>query len=209
MIVNNVETKAIIFDWGGVCCSEGEPFASKLLQEKVGKHPNDICQDVLDLYYDFYRGKYSTEEFYKKTLEHYSLEQSEELNPKTMAQAYIDSTEIWQDVLDTAKKLQSKYRVALLSDLTPVMKDWIHAEKNIAEFFPLEVFSCDDDVQAVKTDGPKAFEITLQKLGGLRPEETLFVDNSKSKIKVAEGLGMNTLFFESREQFINDIKKYE
>ena len=28
--------KVIIFDWGGVCCTAAEPFASTALQERAG-----------------------------------------------------------------------------------------------------------------------------------------------------------------------------
>lgn len=203
MVDKNI--KAIIFDWGGVCCSEGEPFASSLLQQQVGKHPNDICQEVLDLYLDFYRGKYTTDEFYKKVLAHYYLIETEELNPRTLAQAYLASTEIWPDVLNLAQKLQGKYKVGLLSDLTPVMKDYIHRQiTDLPRFFPLEVYSCDSDVGLVKTDGPVIFELVLRRLGVSAPD-ALFIDNSQSKIQVARALGFNTLLFENRFQLFKDI----
>ncbi len=203
---NTKKIKGIIFDWGGVCCSEGEPFASSVLQEKVNKHPDDICQDLMDLYSDFYRGKYTSEEFYNLVIQYYGLSADGQLNPKEMSQAYIDSTEIWPDMLEMAKELQEKYTVALLSDLTPVMKDYIHQEYDIASYFPIEMYSCDEGVNMVKVDGPEIFDLTLQKMN-LDPEETLFVDNSKSKIAVANEMGIKTMLFVNREKFFADIKQ--
>lgn len=206
-IKNKDKIKAVIFDWGGVCCSEGEPFASKAFQNKVGKHPNDICKDVMGLYLDFYRGKYTANEFYRKILEYYNLEETELLNPETMAQAYVDSTEIWYDVLGIVKKLQNKYKVSLLSDLTPIMRDFIHKAVDVVNYFPIEIYSCDDGVNMVKGDGPAIFKLMLERMD-VAAQDVLFIDNSKSKVKIADGIGMQTILFEDRNQFFRDIKPF-
>ncbi|OGH79457.1 MAG: hypothetical protein A2469_01625 [Candidatus Magasanikbacteria bacterium RIFOXYC2_FULL_40_16] len=203
---NNI--KAIIFDWGGVCCSEGEPFASLELQEKIGKHPNDIADDIKDLYFDFYRGKYSEDEFWNAVISHFNLEKTDGLNPASLSAAYLNSYEPWPDILDVAKKLQAKYKVGLLSDLTKVMRDHIKKEHNISEYFPVAVYSCDDDAGRLKTDGPELFNLILGKMAVL-PEECLFIDNSKSKIEAAKNAGLNTMLFDNKEQFFKDIEKYE
>ncbi|MEK6647286.1 MAG: HAD family hydrolase [Candidatus Firestonebacteria bacterium] len=206
-IKNKNKIKAVIFDWGGVCCSEGEPFASKAFQNKVGKHPNDICKDVMGLYLDFYRGKYTPDEFYRKILRYYNFEETALLNPETMTRAYIDSTEIWHDVLEMAKKLQNKYKVSLLSDLTPVMRDYIHKVADIVYYFPIEMYSCDEGVGMVKGDGPAIFKLMLERMGVAAPD-ALFIDNSKNKIKIADGIGLQTMLFENRNQFFRDIKQF-
>lgn len=199
--------KAIIFDWGGVCCSEGEPFASAELQQKIGKHPNDITADIKDLYLDFYRGKYSESEFWNAVLKHFHLEHTEYLNPKSLSAEYLNSYEPWQDILDTAKKMQAKYKVGLLSDLTIIMRDHIIKTHHISKYFPTAVFSCDVDAGMLKTDGPELFNLILKKMDVL-PQECLFIDNSKSKIESAKKAGLNTMLFENREQFFRDIEKF-
>lgn len=206
--INKNKIRAVIFDWGGVCCQEGEPFASKILQERVGKHPNDICQDVMGLYLDFYRGKYTTDEFYTKIIEYYSLKQDQLLNPKEMAQAYIDSTIIWHDVLDIARKLQNNYKVGLLSDLTPIMKEYIHKECSISSYFPVEIYSCDKGVNAVKTDGPKIFKIMMKIIDIELPKDYLIIDNSKNKLAQAAKLGIQTMLFRDKESFLEEIKSF-
>lgn len=201
------DIKAIIFDWGGVCCSEGEPFASVELQEKIGKHPNDIVNDIKDLYLDFYRGKYSEDEFWNAVIKHFGLEKTEGINPKSLSAAYLNSYEPWQDILDTAKKLQAKYKVGLLSDLTVIMRDHIKKTHNIDEYFPTSVFSCDEDAGTLKTDGPEVFNLILTKMN-IAAGDCLFIDNSKSKIESAKKAGLNTMLFENKEQFFRDIEKF-
>lgn len=199
--------KAIIFDWGGVCCSEGEPFASLELQKKIGKRPDDIAKDIKDLYADFYRGKYSESEFWNAVLKHFHLEENEYLNPKSLSAEYLNSYEPWQDILDMVKKLQAKYKVGLLSDLTAVMRDHIKKMHNIEEYFPTAVYSCDTGIGMLKTDGPEIFDLILKKMNVL-PQECLFIDNSKSKIESAQKAGLNIMLFENKEQFFKDIEKF-
>lgn len=199
--------KAIIFDWGGVCCSEGEPFASLELQKKIGKRPDDITKDVKDLYLDFYRGKYSDDEFWNAVMKHFNLKKTESINPKSLSSSYLNSYEPWQDILDTAKKLQAKHKVGLLSDLSVVMRDHIKKMHNISEYFPTAVYSCDVDVGTLKIDGPGIFNLILKKMDVL-PNECLFIDNSKNKIESAKKVGLNTMLFENKEQFFKDIAKF-
>lgn len=199
--------KAIIFDWGGVCCSEGEPFASQALQDAIGKHPNDICVDVKEVYLDYYRGKYTAPEFWALVLKTYNLDPAEDLAPEKLTQAYLDSYTVWQDVLDTAKKLQDKYAVALLSDLTKEMRDHIKATHNTSSYFQTEMYSCDEDAGRIKGDGPEIFHRLLKKLD-VEPADALFIDNSTSKIAVAKEAGLQTMLFEGREQFFRDIAPY-
>ena len=201
--MNNI--KAIIFDWGGVCCAEGEPYASLELQKNLQKTPDEIQAEMKDVYCDFYRGKYTNEEFWNKVLDHFGLEETDTVNSKSLGGAYLNSYTLWQDVLDIAKQLQTKYKVGLLSDLTPIMRDHIRQSHNVAEYFSVEVYSCDKDVCVRKTDGPEIFNIIVKKLGVL-PQECLFIDNSKDKIESGKRAGLNTLWFQNRGQFFKDIK---
>jgi len=197
----------ILFDWGGVCCKEGEPFASVELQRRLGgRHPNDLIAELKDIYYDFYRGKYETDVFWRLALERFNLTEDTELNPAKLSQSYLESYEVWPDVLETAGRLRAGYKVGLLSDLTPVMKDHISATHDLDRYFDEMVFSCDQGVNAIKNDGPKIFDVILERFSAA-PEDCLFIDNSQSKIDVAAGMGMKGILFKDREQFFRDIQQ--
>ncbi|MEK7623750.1 MAG: HAD family phosphatase [Patescibacteria group bacterium] len=198
--------KAVIFDWGGVCCSEGEPFASVALQKALGLTPDEIAQKVLNVYLEFYRGKYTTEDFWHRIMAHFALTETEEINPAALSQAYLNSYTLYPDMLDYARGLQKKYRVGLLSNLTPVMRDHIRRTHPVSEVFPVEVYSCDAEVAEVKPD-PKPYQIVLNRLG-VPPTEAFFIDNSKNNIVAAEALGIKSLLFQNREQFFRDMKDF-
>ncbi|OGH72378.1 MAG: hypothetical protein A2921_04455 [Candidatus Magasanikbacteria bacterium RIFCSPLOWO2_01_FULL_43_20b] len=205
MIFDKIKIKAVIFDWGGVCCREAEPFASKELQKRLGLAPEEIIKEVVEVYDDFYRGKYSGEVFWRKVMSHFKLAEDSSINPLSLAQAYLDSYELWPEVMDIALRLRGAYKVGLLSDLSPVMRDHIRSKYDLNNFFPVQVFSCDEGINLQKKDGVEIFKIALNKMDAVA-EAALFIDNSKNKIKVAEMAGLKTLLFEDKDKFLDDIK---
>lgn len=205
MIIDKNKIKAVIFDWGGVCCREAEPFASKKLQERLMMTPEEIIKEVVGVYDDFYRGKYDDEVFWRKIMNYFKLVENPSINPKSLSQAYLDSYELWPEVMDIALRLQGVYKIGLLSDLSPVMRGHIRNKYDLNKFFPVQVFSCDECVNLQKKDGVEIFKIILNKMG-VDAGTTLFIDNSQNKIKVAEGAGLKTLLFENKDKFLDDIK---
>lgn len=205
MVLDKIKIKAIIFDWGGVCCREAEPFASKELQKRLGMTPEEIIKEVAEVYDDFYRGKYDDEVFWRKIIGHFKLAEDSVINPGSLSQAYLDSYELWPEVMDIVRRLRGAYQIGLLSDLSPVMRDNIRSKYDLNKFFPVQVFSCDDGINLQKKDGIEIFNIILNKMGAAA-ETTLFIDNSKNKIKVAEMAGLKTLLFENKDSFLEEIK---
>lgn len=202
---NSDKIKAVIFDWGGVCCREGEPFASLALQKKLGMSPEEISAKA-KFYLDYYTGKYNYETFWRKIMDFFSLRETKEINPEELTKAYLNSYAVYPLVMRTAKQLKSKYRVSLLSNLTPEMRDWIIKKHGISELFSPMIFSCDNDVRSVKP-GSKPYRLILKKLK-LRSEQCLFIDNSLKNIQAAEKLGFKTIFFKNPKQFLKEIKAF-
>lgn len=207
MITNKNKIKAVIFDWGGVCCREAEPFASLVLQRALGLDANQIAAEVSDIYFDYYRGKYNRETFWRAIMNHFGLKETAEINPVTLSQAYIDSYEIYPEVLETAKKLKQKdYLVALLSNLTPEMRDHIRPLHRTAEYFQPEMYSCDANVAEIKP-GEAPYRLMLEQIK-MQPKDCLFIDNTKKNLATAEKMGMQTIFFGNLQQFLEEIKTF-
>ncbi len=196
--------KAIIFDWGGVCCSGAEPFASLALQKILNMTPGEIEDGARDIYNGYYIGKYTKVSFWREIMKHFSLKETDEINPNALSVAYTNSYEIYQDVLDLILDLRKKYRIGLLSKLTIEMRDCIKLRHNLAKYFEVEVYSCDVDVRSSKPD-EKSFLVILEKMK-LVAEDCLFIDDSQKNIETATKIGMKTLLFNGRDQFFRDIK---
>ena len=197
----NVTT--VVFDWGGVFCNPAEPFASVALQTALCMNPDEIAEDARDIYDDHYRGVYTTEEFWQKILEHFKLDGVGALAPSELSKAYIGSYGVYPEMLEIAGRLRGKYSVALISNLSPVMRDHIKIAHKTEGYFNPEVYSCDPDIRAIKPD-EEIFR-TFLRIAQKSPKECLFVDDSQKNLDAATILGFQTLLFIGLKQFIRDI----
>lgn len=207
MIIDKAKIKAVIFDWGGVCCKEGEPFASLALQRVLNMNPEQIADKARDIYNGYYVGKYNRDSFWQAIIKHFNLKETAEINPLALSQAYLDSYKIYPEALEVARKFKENgLLVGLLSNLTPEMRDYVRPLHHTAEFFNPEIYSCDEDIKCMKPD-IKPYMIILKRMK-VRPQQCLFIDNSKKNLVPAEQLGMQTVFFENTGQFLQDISYF-
>ncbi len=195
--------KAIIFDWGGVCCKAAEPFASHSLQKALGMDPDTIAARVRDLYNAYYVGKMGSGQFWPAVLAHFGLTGKGEINPKHLAAAYLSSYQEYPEVMGLIKKLKAKFKLGLLSNLTPEMREHIKQEHRLADLFDVQLYSCDPEVAAMKPD-VKPYRIMLQKLAVPAPQ-CLFIDDSPKNLATAAGLGMQTLLFIDPRLFLVEM----
>lgn len=200
------DLQAVIFDWGGVCCSEGEPFASRALQERLRLTPDEITERARDIYTRYYTGDYDRDAFWRAIMERFELREEADINPIALSRAYLASYAIYEDVLDFILSLRKTYRTGLLSNLTPEMRAHIRARHDLGRYFDAQVYSCDPDVKARKPDA-KMFQTVLQRLR-VPPTQCLFIDNTKQYVDAAIALGMRGIFFRNREQFFEEIKRF-
>ena len=194
----------VVFDWGGVFGNPAEPFASLALQEALGGMDVDTIADkARDLYDGHYRGEFSSEDFYRKILKHYGLEEAGELTPANLAEAYIGSYTLYPETLEIARRLKAKYTVGLISNLSPVMRDHIREAHRTRQIFDPEVYSCDPNIQTIKP-GPEIF-LKFLELAEKEATECLFIDDGQKNLDAAATLGFQTLHFTTPEQFAEDI----
>ena len=203
MIKDKKKIKAIIFDWGGVCCAEGEPFASKALQKVLNMTLEEIAGSA-KFYVNYYVGKYNYLTFWRTIIKHFKLKENKKINPQALSLAYLASYKIYPEIMKKALALGKKYRVCLLSNLTPEMRDFIVKKHKTAKYFSPQVFSCDNNLRSVKPCY-KPFRFILKKIK-LLPEQCLFIYNSMKNIKAADELGFQTIFFKNQKQFLKEVK---
>jgi HAD superfamily hydrolase (TIGR01509 family) len=151
----------------------------------------------------FCHGRYDWDTFWNNVLARFDLSPDRQLNPRTLSAAYLKSYQLYPEVLKTARQLQKKYRVGLLSNLTPEMRDHIKKIHHTSRYFPTEIYSCDPDVQMFKP-ATKIFRLAARKMQAL-PSACLFIDDSKKNVAAAKKLGMQTILFKTPEQFLKSI----
>jgi putative hydrolase of the HAD superfamily len=203
-ITTNKEVTCIILDWAGVFCSPAEPFALERFQKKVGLEPDPIAAEITTLHNDYYKGKITSEAFWKGVFEHFKLAERE-FTAEEMIQAYKESYTFYDDVIELVQQLKKKYMVVLLSNLTPDMKEHILATHDIGPVFDKLFFSCDKNLQDMKPN-QSIYQYVLEKCNRAA-EECFFIDDSLRNVEAAQQCGLQAAHTRSRETTKEILRK--
>ena len=110
--------------------------------------------------------------------------------------------------LEQLRQLKEKYGIYMLSNTNPIM--W---HSRIAEDFRQEGMEREDyfdgivtsfEARSIKPDA-KIFHTVVEKLG-IKPEETLFLDDSQKNLDAAAQLGFHTLLVTPGSEFFELLK---
>lgn len=192
--------KAVIFDWGGVCCSAGEHFSNPLMLEQVAMTSEQMSDASKSIEKEFYTGRISESEFWNQIINKYHLKG---ISEEQLRQSYFDSYKIYPQMIDAINETRKNHRVALLSNLASDMAGRIKKLHNVDNMFEIKVFSY--ELGVMKPDS-KIYLHILEKLQ-LKPNDCLFIDDSKANIEAAEKLGISTIYFRTPEQTIQELKR--
>lgn len=108
---------------------------------------------------------------------------------------------VHKDIYDISKNLRNKgYLVGVLSNVKPKAARRIK-KKGLYEGFCPVLLSCEVNM---KKPNEAIFKHALAILG-LKPEQVLFIDNSKRHVKTAGKVGMSTIRVKNHKRLIADI----
>ena len=189
------EIKNIAFDFGGVVVALSLQGAIKAF-EKIGV--KDASQR-LDAFHQ--TGVFEDLESGRITMEEFRVAMCQLTGKEVSMQ---DCYEAWhgyvdfvpQQNLDTILQLRQKgYQVCLLSNTNPFMMKWADSPEFDGQGHPVShyfdrlylSYQC-----GIMKPAPKIFQMMLEGQNAL-PEETLFIDDSETNVKIAQSLGIHTL----------------
>ncbi|WP_321438708.1 HAD family phosphatase [uncultured Bacteroides sp.] len=185
--------KNIVFDFGGVIVNLSREAAVKKFEE-IGVANADELLDAYHqtgLFLEVEDGTLTAEEFRKKL----SVVAGKELTYDQVFQGWFGFViDVPLCRLEYLLELRKKYKLYILSNTNPFIMGWARstdftsAERPLDDYFDKIYTSY--EIKQVKP-GRKIFEYMIQD-AGLLPEETLFVDDGSSNIKMAKELGMQT-----------------
>jgi epoxide hydrolase-like predicted phosphatase len=194
----NNSIKNIIFDFGGVIIPvDPMAFAGGLMNlgctDVLGLHERFMAEEV---YSRFEKGEMSPKEFRKMLRTGLNNNVTDEHLDRAWN---LIIGEIPPHRVDFLVKLRSKYRTFLLSNTNKIHYDFYqeqfrktHDYHSLDSLFEKAYYSF--HLKLYKPD-PAIFEFVL-KDSGLKPEETLFVDDYSSNIEAAKKLGLQTIHLE-------------
>lgn len=112
-------------------------------------------------------------------------------DPAIVEKSYLDTIELNEDFHHAARKLQGRYRLALLSNDLSEWSAYLRKKFDLDRYF--EVIAVSGDIGIKKPD-PEIYRYLLRKLG--QPaSECIFVDDRVRNLLAARNLGMDVILF--------------
>ena len=193
--------KAIIFDCGGVWSTTILRNMARDLAEKHNADFNLLNKEIHKMWHKYRLAEISGDDFWKYFSGASGLGMSfEELNK--IALSYI---KIIPEIIEIIKKLKGKYKLGLISNNA---EEWVERIKELVDvdsLFDAAFFS--NEVKTAKPD-KEIFELCLQRLGALLPEECVFIDDSDRNVAAARKMGFIAIKFENAELLKKELAKY-
>lgn len=187
--------KAIIFDFGRVISAQKPSTLFRSYEDELGLEPGTINSIMFDseAWQEALVGRKTAEEFWHEISSELGLNSVNEVD--VFRRRYREDEQINQGVLDLILRLHGNYKLAVLSNSPPGLSQWL-VDWNVLNFF--DVVFCSGDEGIAKPDS-KAFELTLERLG-LKPDEAVFIDDTREHVNAAQKLGLQGILFTTAEE---------
>jgi epoxide hydrolase-like predicted phosphatase len=188
--------KAILFDYDGVLTTDNT--GSHTTNKHIGK-VSGLSYDVVEraftpFNFDLNIGRTTYEEVWPVVCSRMNYE----LDISVLQDAF-KSTPRNTEMFSLARKLKSRYAVGIITDNKKDRMDCLKVVHNLADIFDPIIVSAE---QGVSKQDPEIFECALQRLR-LRPEETVFVDNTQSNLIAPRTIGIHAIF---HDDVRNDVQ---
>ena len=108
------------------------------------------------------------------------------------------------ELLSIIDQLRKNYPVGVLTNLTPT-RLLVDNKTDLYSHFDYALLSCEE---GLKKPDPEFYKLALKK-AGVRPEESIFVDDTETCVQAAIDLGMKGISytFPDNKRFIKNLKK--
>lgn len=194
--------KNIIFDLSEVIIS-GYHGIEKIMEKNYGIKAHEFDEQKttsLDMFLELMRGKYTEDEYTKKLLENTNWN----ISIEEMKKAFRENLNIPViGTMDIIKRLKGKYRLILLSDHVKEWLEYILENNKELDIFDEKIFS--HKLGKLKSD-EGTFKLILEKLN-INANETIFIDDYKENIAMANEQGINTILFKNSKQLEKELKE--
>ncbi len=205
------QIRAVISDFGGVLTNHLiEAFGA--FQDETGISPEQLNSGMHKLgdrdgeypLFRLERGELTEQQF----LEDLSWALEEELGRRPhllrFREIYFSALHPNEPMLEVMRAARDRgYRMAILTNNVREWEEVWRSKLPLDQIFELVV---DSAWVGMRKPDPAIYRLTIERLGGLSPEEHLFVDDNELNIEAARKLGLHAVHFRSNEQAIPEIR---
>jgi epoxide hydrolase-like predicted phosphatase len=193
--------KAFLFDYDGVITKGVDnEWVAERLARNIDVPLETASAWMKEIWPAFLRGTITEDEIW---------EQIEAKHGKKIDASQRDVWFVWDEVkplpemIDFVHSLKADgYLVGVLSNVFAVTKKVVEANGGY-DAFDLVVTSCD---LGFKKPDPDIFQVAMQRLGDIKPEETVFLDDREANAKAAEEHGFTGIYVTSQQDAVRDVK---
>jgi len=186
------DPQAVIFDWGGVMeelPNEADIAAwERRLATAAGALPDILWGET---WQRLAVGAITDEDYVRHVADQLGLPDRDAA--LDFLQAFYTSGRFHHNVMDAARALRGRYKVAVLSNAFPAQVDTIREQYGIDVHAEFDVYVNSAMVGMSKPD-PRIYELTLERLG-VSPSEAIFLDDTLRNVDAAQMLGLHTIHF--------------
>lgn len=147
------------------------------------------CESLIESKEDEYIHFYKYYEIFSQSLPELELKEEEVKGLTTDLVYNRDKYVFFEDALKIIPELKSKYKLAVVSDAWPSLKD-VYVNKGLYNYFDSFVIS---SILGVSKPNEKMYLTALDELK-LLPQETVFIDDNLANCKGAMKLGIAGIF---------------
>jgi putative hydrolase of the HAD superfamily len=193
----------VLFDFGGVLAEEGFYEGLLAIGKKNGLDPEAFFGTVDSLIYEtgYLVGLSDEASFWSAVREQTGIAGSDD----ELRQEILTRFVIRPKMLDVVDRMRAQGSiVAMLSDQT----NWLdELDRDAALFRSFDRVFNSFTIHKSKRDAT-VFTDVCEALG-VKPEETVFVDDNINHIKRAQGRGLNAIHFTGIDDFEEQLRKYQ
>jgi putative hydrolase of the HAD superfamily len=192
--------EAVIFDFGGVFIESPYPLLEAMGAE-LGAGPGQMTESVFGSlaedgdhpYHRLERGEIPLQQARDEILR----------RGRALYNLDVDIFKLFnrmpsgvhQQLVDRVKGLKREgYPTAMITNNIREFAGSWRSLLPVGELFDLVV---DSSQEGMRKPNPAIFRLTLERLGGLAPERTVFLDDCEGNVKAANSLGMQTIHVKS------------
>lgn len=193
--------KTIIFDLAEVYL-KGFYGVEDYLEEILNMKPDDIKDKLQGPEFRLLmEGKVTEDEFWDKLIQRNEWNIETDKFKKAIRENF-DEIEGTREIIETLK--EKGFKLGLLSDHS---REWIEHCNDKFDYHKLfHSTQYSFEVECCKTD-KETFELLLEKLDE-KPENCLFIDDSKKNISTAKSIGLNTIQFKNPDQLKKELTSF-
>lgn len=199
--------KNLLFDLGGVIMDIDRNHCVEAFRKLGMENPDSFLNEYSQKgpFGDLESGTITVYEFHKALRSFLPSDITDE----QMDEAFSDFLlGIPEERLDALKELRKKYKVYILSNTNPIMwynriaAEFAKQGGDISTYTDGTVTSFEEKV--MKPD-PEIFRAACKKLN-IKPEETVFLDDSEANTEAAQALGFETIHVAPGSEFVDLLK---